>query len=407
MRAQQEFLEKGLSHLRPLKMQEVADAVGIHVATVSRAIRHKYMETPRGLLPMKFFFTGGTQSCEGEMQTWDAVKERIKRLVEEEDKANPLSDDDIVKKLGDGGVHIARRTVTKYRKALNIPTSRQQQELLIAGSARAFMSYSSSSSCPPSNHRFDLPRTAGKTRTSIIKCAPDTGTTVSSLRTMRAMKLALPALIPRRDLFGNPDRASVTVSPDGTRLAFLAPVDGVLNVWVAPLASPEKAEPVTQDRRRGIRAYSWAYTSAHILYIQDKDGDENWHLYATRLDTKETRDLTPFPATQAGDPAGKPSVPGRNPRGAQQPRPEVPRCSSSEPPHRRHPARSEERRICLFCDRRTVPNPLRVPPDAGWRVRNPGVGRGATSGRPSPGPDLRTSMATFPPASTKRDGRCT
>ena len=127
VRAQQEFLEKGLSHLRPLKMQEVADAVGIHVATVSRAIRHKYMQTPRGLLPMKFFFTGGTQSGAGEMQTWDAVKERIKRLVEEEDKAKPLSDDDIVKKLGGAGVRIARRTVTKYRKALNIPTSRQRK----------------------------------------------------------------------------------------------------------------------------------------------------------------------------------------------------------------------------------------------------------------------------------------
>jgi len=127
VRAQQEFLEKGLSHLRPLKMQEVADTAGIHVATVSRAIRHKYMQTPRGLLPMKFFFTGGTLSGEGEMQTWDAVKERIKRLVEDEDKVNPLSDDDIVKKLGDGGVHIARRTVTKYRKSLNIPTSRQRK----------------------------------------------------------------------------------------------------------------------------------------------------------------------------------------------------------------------------------------------------------------------------------------
>jgi RNA polymerase sigma-54 factor len=127
VRAQQEFLEKGLSHLRPLKMQEVADTAGIHVATVSRAIRHKYMQTPRGLLPMKFFFTGGTLSGAGEMQTWDAVKERIRQLVKEEDKVNPLSDDDIVKKLGEGGVHIARRTVTKYRKSLNIPTSRQRR----------------------------------------------------------------------------------------------------------------------------------------------------------------------------------------------------------------------------------------------------------------------------------------
>lgn len=127
VRAQMEFLEKGLSHLRPLKMQEVADAVGIHVATVSRAIRHKYMQTPRGLFPMKFFFTGGTKSAEGEMQTWDAVKERIKGFVEGEDKANPLSDDDIVKKLAEGGIRIARRTVTKYRKTLNIPTSHQRK----------------------------------------------------------------------------------------------------------------------------------------------------------------------------------------------------------------------------------------------------------------------------------------
>ena len=81
-----------------------------------------------GLLPMKFFFTGGTQSGGGEMQTWDAVKERIKRLVEEEDKANPLSDDDLVKKLSEGGVNIARRTVTKYRKAMGIFSSRQRRD---------------------------------------------------------------------------------------------------------------------------------------------------------------------------------------------------------------------------------------------------------------------------------------
>ncbi len=108
-----------------------------------------------------------------------------------------------------------------------------------------------------------------------------------------------PALISRKLLFGNPERAAVTVSPDGTKLAFLAPVDGVLNVWVAPVAEPEKAEPVTQDRGRGIRAYEWAYTNAHILYTQDRDGDENWHLYATDLRARETRDLTPHPATQA------------------------------------------------------------------------------------------------------------
>ena len=113
------------------------------------------------------------------------------------------------------------------------------------------------------------------------------------------MKSKPPALIPRKLLFGNPERAAVTVSPDGTELAFLAPVEGVLNVWMAPVAEPGKAEPVTHDRRRGIRSYRWAYTNAHVLYIQDKDGDENWHVYATDLRTRETRDLTPFPATQA------------------------------------------------------------------------------------------------------------
>jgi RNA polymerase sigma-54 factor len=127
VRAQEEFMEGGLPALKTLKMQEVADKVGIHVATVSRAVRHKYMQTPRGLYPMKFFFTGGTQSDQGDVKTWDAVKQRISEMVAAEDKSNPLSDDEIVKKLDEGGIKIARRTVTKYRKILNIPTSRQRR----------------------------------------------------------------------------------------------------------------------------------------------------------------------------------------------------------------------------------------------------------------------------------------
>ncbi len=125
--SQKEFFDHGLSHLRPLKMQEVADVLGMHVATVSRAIRHKYMQTPRGLFPMKFFFTGGTRSAEGEMQAWDAVKQRINEIVEKEDKVHPLSDEDIMNKLAEEGIHIARRTVTKYRKTLNIASSRQRK----------------------------------------------------------------------------------------------------------------------------------------------------------------------------------------------------------------------------------------------------------------------------------------
>ena len=124
---QKGFLDNGLVDLRPLKMQEVADAIGMHVATVSRAIRHKYMDTPRGLFAMKFFFTGGTVSSDGEVQTWDAVRQKIKELIDNEDKKSPLSDEDIVNALGDDGTAIARRTVTKYRKAMGIPTSRQRK----------------------------------------------------------------------------------------------------------------------------------------------------------------------------------------------------------------------------------------------------------------------------------------
>ncbi|MGD0090883.1 MAG: S9 family peptidase [Planctomycetota bacterium] len=106
-------------------------------------------------------------------------------------------------------------------------------------------------------------------------------------------------LIPRKVLFGNPDRAAVQISPDGARLAWLAPLDGVLNVWVAPRDDLAAARAVTHDTGRGIRFYLWAYTNAHILYIQDKNGDENWRLYAVDLQTNDARDLTPFEGVQA------------------------------------------------------------------------------------------------------------
>ncbi len=101
-------------------------------------------------------------------------------------------------------------------------------------------------------------------------------------------------LIPRKVLFGNPDRAGARISPDGKRLSYLAPVKGVLNVWVGPLDKPEDAKPVTKDTKRGIRSYFWAFTSRHLLYIQDSEGDEDFHVYCVDLDNNETRDLTPF-----------------------------------------------------------------------------------------------------------------
>ncbi len=106
-------------------------------------------------------------------------------------------------------------------------------------------------------------------------------------------------LIPRAVLFGNPDKAAAQLSPDGTKLGTLAPLNGVLNVWVGPPHNAAAARPVTHDVGRGIRFYTWAYTNDHILYIQDKDGDENWRLYSVDLNTGETKDLTPVEGVQA------------------------------------------------------------------------------------------------------------
>ncbi len=106
-------------------------------------------------------------------------------------------------------------------------------------------------------------------------------------------------IIPREAFFGNPDKASVQLSRDGKRISYLAPVDGVLNVWVGPASDPSKAKPVTKDTNRGIRGYFWPYNSGNILYIQDKGGDENWHVYSTDLTTHKTIDLTPMDGVQA------------------------------------------------------------------------------------------------------------
>jgi dipeptidyl aminopeptidase/acylaminoacyl peptidase len=105
-------------------------------------------------------------------------------------------------------------------------------------------------------------------------------------------------LVPRDVLFGNPEKTSPRISPDGTRLAYIAPVDGVLNVWVGEVGS-EDFQPVTNDTDRGIRAYFWAHDNRHLLYVQDKGGDENWRLYDVNLETGAGRDLTPFDEVQA------------------------------------------------------------------------------------------------------------
>ncbi len=119
-----------------------------------------------------------------------------------------------------------------------------------------------------------------------------------------------PSLLARNVLFSNPDRAMPTISPDGKHLAWLSSVEGVLNVWVAPVAELAKAKPVTQDKKRGIRSYRWAFTNEHILYSQDKDGDENWHLHAVDLKTTTDKDLTPIDGAQARIEAISYKIPG-------------------------------------------------------------------------------------------------
>src|SRR5690606_24136623 len=106
-------------------------------------------------------------------------------------------------------------------------------------------------------------------------------------------------LIPRDALFGNPERANVQMSPDGRYLSWIAPLDGTLNVWVAPADDPSAARAVTRDTARGIRSYFWSYLPDTLLYLRDTGGDEDFHLYAVDLRSGAARDLTPYGKTTA------------------------------------------------------------------------------------------------------------
>ncbi len=128
---QKEFFDKGKLFLKPLPMSKIADELGIHIATVSRAVAGKYMQSPQGILPLRRFFAGGIQTEDGKSRSWHAVRAKLQQIVEQEDKTKPLSDDEIRKKMADVGFHnIARRTVAKYRRLLNIPTARFRKKYL-------------------------------------------------------------------------------------------------------------------------------------------------------------------------------------------------------------------------------------------------------------------------------------
>lgn len=128
-----------------------------------------------------------------------------------------------------------------------------------------------------------------KTETTAAKSASET--TTSNNMTAK--------LIPREVLFGNPQKSQARLSPDGKYLSYAAPVDGVMNVWVGPADDITKAKPVTEEKVRPIRGYNWAYDSKHVLYSQDTNGNENFHLFATNVETGKTKDLTPIDGVRA------------------------------------------------------------------------------------------------------------
>ncbi|MFI5453900.1 MAG: RNA polymerase factor sigma-54 [Isosphaerales bacterium] len=125
---QKDFLDKGPEFIEPLKMQQIADKVGVHVTTVSRAVDDKWAQTPRGIFPLKRFFGGGTTTTGGDEIAWDTIKQKLLEIIAKENKLSPMADEEIVKEMGRQGLKVARRTVTKYRQSLLIPSSRQRKQ---------------------------------------------------------------------------------------------------------------------------------------------------------------------------------------------------------------------------------------------------------------------------------------
>ncbi len=130
VRQQDGFLTYGVRHLRPLNLRTIADAIGMHESTVSRVTSNKYISTPRGLFELKYFFTASIQSIDGsEAHSAEAVRDRIREMIQNEQAVEILSDDRIVSLLTADGVNIARRTVAKYREAMRIPSSVERRRL--------------------------------------------------------------------------------------------------------------------------------------------------------------------------------------------------------------------------------------------------------------------------------------
>lgn len=126
--AQRDFLDYGEQHLKVLRMSDLAARFECDPSTISRTVDEKYVQTPRGVFPLRRFFTGGTESGDGEVLGWDSIKAKVQEIVDNEEKRSPLSDDEIVAKLKGLGIDLKRRTVAKYRAQLHIPTARQRRQ---------------------------------------------------------------------------------------------------------------------------------------------------------------------------------------------------------------------------------------------------------------------------------------
>lgn len=126
---QKDFFDKGQLYLKPLPMSKVADNIGVHIATVSRAVAGKYLQYGWNVLPLRKFFSGGTEDDNGTSYSWEAIRAKLQQIINKEDKTKPLSDDSIRKKLAEEGIsNLARRTIAKYRKLLNIPSARLRKK---------------------------------------------------------------------------------------------------------------------------------------------------------------------------------------------------------------------------------------------------------------------------------------
>ncbi len=125
---QREFFDFGPQFLNVLRMRDLAEEFGCDPSTISRTVDGKYVQTPRGIFPIRMFFTGGITDSRGESISWDSIKAKVKTIIDEEDKSCPLADDEIAKKLSEMGTPVARRTVAKYRTQLKLPSARQRRE---------------------------------------------------------------------------------------------------------------------------------------------------------------------------------------------------------------------------------------------------------------------------------------